>query len=60
MLILGVIKEIHDYKLLVSLPSGIRGTVHITNVSQTYTDLLQRLAADETPQGLEVGNWKFK
>ena len=44
MLVLGCVKEVHDYHLDVSLPNGLTGRVPITAVSDGYTDLLQKLA----------------
>ncbi|XP_014667836.1 PREDICTED: protein RRP5 homolog [Priapulus caudatus] len=43
MLILGCIKEVHDFELIVSLPGGIAGVVDIGNISDAYTHLLQNL-----------------
>lgn len=47
MLVLGVIKSVTNYHLDVSLPNGITGRVPITAISDTYTELLKRLAKDD-------------
>ncbi len=48
MLVLGIVKEIHDYDLEVSLPNGITGLLPITNISPHYTQLLQSLTQGDT------------
>ena len=48
MLLLGVVKEIHDYELLVCLPNGMVGFLPITNVSAAYTQLLISLTEGST------------
>ena len=44
MLILGCIKEIHDFDLVVSLPNGHFGVVPITHICDVYTETLHHLA----------------
>ncbi|XP_064601057.1 protein RRP5 homolog [Liolophura sinensis] len=44
MLTLAVVKEVRDYELVVSLPNNLTGTVAITAISDTYTELLQKVA----------------
>ncbi|XP_077992848.1 protein RRP5 homolog [Glandiceps talaboti] len=46
MLLLGAIKEIHDYEMVVSLPHGLTGHVEITDISNVYTKMLQTLTKD--------------
>ena len=48
MLVLGCISEIYDFKMIVSLPNGLSGTVGITNICKGFTTLLGQLANDET------------
>ena len=48
MLVLGIVKEIHDYDLEVSLPNGMTGLLPITNISPQYTQLLQSLTEGDT------------
>lgn len=44
MLILGCVKKIQDYQLIVSLPNGNHGIVSIANISDAYTSLLHKLS----------------
>ncbi len=56
MLLLGVIKEVQDYELVVSLANGLDGVVQITHISDAYTQLLQKLAAGQQ-QLYQVSAW---
>jgi len=47
MLVLGIVKSVGDFSLLVSLPGGLEGVVNITQICQSYTDMLQRLTQGE-------------
>ena len=47
MLVYGIIKEIHDYEMDVSLPNGLMGYLPITNISSSYTELLHRLTEED-------------
>lgn len=64
MLTLGMVKEVHDYELVVSLPNNLTGTVAITAISDTYTELLQKVA-DQSLDTEEVSHdcirslWKY-
>lgn len=53
MLVLGCVKEVRLYELVVTLPGDIPGIVPITNISQAYTEQLQRVADGDT-EGTEV------
>lgn len=55
MLLLGCIKEVSDYELVVSLPNGLTGFVPVTQISDTYSKMLSKQVA----QGelLEVRTW---
>lgn len=55
MLLLGCIKEVSDYELIVSLPNGLIGFVPVTQISDTYSKMLSKQVA----QGelLEVRPW---
>ncbi|XP_053407461.1 protein RRP5 homolog [Mercenaria mercenaria] len=44
MLMLGYVKQIKNYALMMALPNGLSGTVPITNISQAYTESLQRFS----------------
>ncbi|NWQ60507.1 RRP5 protein, partial [Neopipo cinnamomea] len=53
MLLLGCIKEVSDYELVISLPNGLLGFVPITQISDAYSKLLsQQVAHGELPEGL--------
>ena len=58
MLVLGCVKEVRDYEVIVSLPNEMTGKFSITEVSEVYTDKLKKLAAgqfyedDSKPLGL--------
>ncbi|XP_070539661.1 protein RRP5 homolog [Ptychodera flava] len=57
MLLLGAIREIHDYELVISLPHGRVGYVEITDISEVYTRELQRLSQNDNDDDLtEEGN----
>ncbi|XP_061171333.1 protein RRP5 homolog [Saccostrea echinata] len=43
MLVLGCVKEVHEYNLIISLPNNLSGTVALTQISPAYTQQLQRL-----------------
>ncbi len=43
LLVLGAIKEIHDYEIVVNLPNMLTGYVQITDISSSYTKLLEKL-----------------
>ncbi|KAJ8026191.1 Protein RRP5-like [Holothuria leucospilota] len=44
MLVLGAVKEIREFELIVSLPNGIIGHVQITKISNAFTNLLEKLS----------------
>lgn len=41
MKVLGAIKEINEFYLVVSLPNGLYGFVHITHINEKITEKLQ-------------------
>ncbi|XP_061228578.1 protein RRP5 homolog isoform X2 [Neopsephotus bourkii] len=45
MLLLGCIKEVSDYELVVSLPNGLSGFVPVTQISDAYNKLLSQQVA---------------
>ncbi|XP_065495074.1 protein RRP5 homolog [Caloenas nicobarica] len=45
MLLLGCIKEVSDYELVVSLPNGLTGFVPVTQISDTYSKMLSKQLA---------------
>lgn len=42
MLLLGVIKEVADFEVTVSLPCGLQGYLSIKNISESYTKVLSK------------------
>lgn len=55
MLLLGCVKEVSDYELVISLPNGLLGFVPVTQISDAYSKMLSKQVA----QGelLEVRPW---
>ncbi|XP_069652986.1 protein RRP5 homolog [Haliaeetus albicilla] len=45
MLVLGCIKEVSDYELVISLPNGLSGFVPVTQISDAYSKLLSKEVA---------------
>ncbi|XP_010009634.1 PREDICTED: protein RRP5 homolog [Nestor notabilis] len=45
MLLLGCIKEVSDYELVISLPNGLSGFVPVTQISDAYSKLLSKQVA---------------
>ncbi|NXP78545.1 RRP5 protein, partial [Ramphastos sulfuratus] len=45
MLLLGCIKEVSDYELVVSLPNGLSGFVPVTQISDAYSKMLSKEVA---------------
>ncbi|NWI57334.1 RRP5 protein, partial [Calyptomena viridis] len=53
MLLLGCIKEVSDYELVISLPNGLSGFVPVTQISDAYSKLLSmQVAQGELPEDL--------
>ena len=53
MLVLGCVKEIHEYDMILSLPNGVTGIVSITDISDAYHDQLRLLASHGEEEGME-------
>jgi rRNA biogenesis protein RRP5 len=47
MRILGIIKEIHDLNLCISLPNNLTGYVSIAEISDELSDILEKIANEE-------------
>lgn len=47
MILMGIVKAIHQTHILISLPGRLVGRVPITNVSKAYTSILQSLVEDQ-------------
>lgn len=45
MLLLGCIKEVSAYELTISLPNGLSGFVPVTQISDAYSNLLNKQVA---------------
>ncbi|NXO01903.1 RRP5 protein, partial [Rhinopomastus cyanomelas] len=53
MLLLGCVKEVSDYELVVSLPNGLSGFVPVTQISDAYNKMLNKeVAQGEILEGL--------
>lgn len=53
MLMLGCVKEVTDFEVTVSLPSGLQGFLSIKNICDSYTKLLsEQLDSADTEVGL--------
>lgn len=53
MTVLGRISEISEYNLIVSIPGGLLGRIDITNLSESYTNLLQNIIDTKSIQSNE-------
>ncbi|XP_076167396.1 ribosomal RNA Processing 5 [Ptiloglossa arizonensis] len=53
LVVLGCIFEVTEYDLIISLPGGIVGRVQVTDISESYTNLLQNLIKSEHGQSNE-------
>ncbi|XP_062436335.1 protein RRP5 homolog isoform X1 [Rhea pennata] len=53
MLLLGCIKEVNEFELVVSLPSGLSGFVPVTQIGDAYSKMLsEQVAEGELPEDL--------
>ena len=49
MKVLGAIREVNEYDMAISLPNGLGGFVHITNINEKITERLKNiLEVDES------------
>lgn len=53
MVTLGRVSEISEYNLIVSIPGGLLGRIEITNLSESYTNLLQNIIDTKSIQSNE-------
>ena len=61
MLVLGCVKEVHEYEVIMSLPNGLSGSVPITNISDAYHDQLKLLASQgESEEVEDLVNMKYR
>lgn len=49
MKVLGAIREVNEYDMIISLPNGLSGFVHITHINEKITERLKEvLQADDS------------
>jgi len=49
MKVLGAIREVNEYDMVISLPNGLSGFVHITHINEKITERLkEELQADDS------------
>jgi len=49
MKVLGAIREVNEYDMVISLPNGLSGFVHITHINDKITERLkEELQADDS------------
>ncbi|XP_046478494.1 rRNA biogenesis protein RRP5 [Neodiprion pinetum] len=62
MVVLGRIREARDYDLIVSLPGRLIGRLELTDISNSYTKLLQSMISvqDDKPEGYKPLTELFK
>uniref|UniRef100_UPI00398EE491 protein RRP5 homolog isoform X2 n=1 Tax=Pristiophorus japonicus TaxID=55135 RepID=UPI00398EE491 len=53
-LLLGCVKEVTDFELVVGLPHGLTGYVSLTNISDAFTKSLSEQVNEELPEVLTV------
>ena len=51
---LGVVQEVCDVKLIVSLPHAVSGVIDITSISHAYTCVVEKIVANEIQEEAEV------
>uniref|UniRef100_A0A8B9T6W0 Protein RRP5 homolog n=1 Tax=Anas platyrhynchos TaxID=8839 RepID=A0A8B9T6W0_ANAPL len=54
MLLLGCIKEVSDFELVISLPNGLTGFVPVTQISDAYSKMLSKQVAQGRSPGGET------
>lgn len=54
MMILGCIKRVENYFLVINLPSLMNGKVNVNCVSDQYTEALQNLTEDDENNTVRV------
>lgn len=53
MVILCRVSEVTEYELIVSIPGGLLGRVQVTDISESYTNLLESIINSENVQQSE-------
>ena len=55
MKVLGAIREVNEFDMVISLPNGLSGFVHITHINDKITERLkEELQADNESKDTEV------
>ncbi|GCC31019.1 hypothetical protein chiPu_0009473 [Chiloscyllium punctatum] len=54
MLLLGCVKEVNDFELVIGLPQGLTGYVSLTNICDAYTKSLREQIDEELSEDLVV------
>ena len=51
---LGVIREVNEYDMVISLPNGLSGFVHITHINEKITERLKEVLKADDSKDSEV------
>ena len=54
---LGAIKEVNEYDMVISLPNGLSGFVHITHINDVITERLKEDLQGDDSKDTEVRFW---
>ena len=54
MKVLGAIREVNEYDMAISLPNGLGGFVHITNINEKITERLKNILEVDESGNTEV------
>ena len=54
---LGAIKEVNEYDMVISLPNGLSGFVHITHINDVITERLKEELQGDDSKDTEVRFW---
>ena len=54
MKILGAIREVNEYDMVISLPNGLSGFVHITHVNEKITERLKEMLQNDDSDSKET------
>ena len=53
---LGAIREVNEYDMVISLPNGLSGFVHITHINEKVTERLKNMLQVDESKDTEVRN----
>ena len=54
MKVLGAIREVNEYDMVISLPNGLSGFVHITHINDKITERLKEELQADVSEDTEV------